>query len=128
MKELSRIIYKIRIILFVIHLLMLYMMIDNIIYIKMFGYLFLLLDIIYVIRVIIELLSKKSLYKKDIYYNIMQIGLYTYIGVLWYRLTFGSAFSKELLLYLKTNYIILSILFLFLFIYSTTLIEKMNEK
>lgn len=127
MKKLAKIIYPIRIILFIIHLLMLYMMIDDIVYVS-FGYLFLFIDIVYVIRVIMELFSQKSLYKKDIYYNIMQIGLYTYIGVLWYRLTFGSIFSKELLLYLKTNYIILSILFLFLTFYSTILIHKMNEK
>lgn len=127
MKKLAKIIYPIRIILFIIHLLMLYMMIDDIVYVS-FGYLFLFIDIIYVIRVIMELFSQKSLYKKDIYYNIMQIGLYTYIGVLWYRLTFGSIISKELLLYLKTNYIILSILFLFLTFYSTILIHKMNEK
>lgn len=127
MKKLAKIIYPIRIILFIIHLLMLYMMIDDIVYVS-FGYLFLIIDIVYVIRVIMELFSQKSLYKKDIYYNIMQIGLYTYIGVLWYRLTFGSIFSKELLLYLKTNYIILSILFLFLTFYSTILIHKMNEK
>ena len=127
MKKIANIIYPVRIILFIIHILMLYMMIDDIVYVS-FGYLFLFVDIVYVIRVIMELFSQKSLYKKDIYYNIMQIGLYTYIGVLLYRLTFGSVFSKELLLYLKTNYIILSILFLFLIFYSTYLIHKMNEK
>lgn len=127
MKKLINIIYPIRIILFIIHLLMLFMIIDDIVYVS-FGYLFLFVDIIYIIRVIMELFSQKSLYKKDIYYNIMQIGLYTYIGILWGRLTFGGIFGKELLLYLKINYIILSILFLFLTLYSTVLINKMNEK
>ena len=127
MKKLASIIYPIRIVLFIIHLLMLYMIIDDIVCVS-FGYLFLFVDVIYVIRVIIELFSQKSLYKKDIYYNIMQIGLYTYIGILWGRLTFGGIFGKELLLYLKINYIILSILFLFLTLYSTVLINKMNEK
>jgi len=127
MKKLSKVIYPIRMILFISHLLMLYMMIDDIVYVS-FGYLFLIIDTIYVIRVIIELFSQKSLYKKDIYYNIMQIGLYTYIGVLSYRLTFANVWGKALLLYLKTNYIILSILFLFLIFYSVYLINKMNDK
>ena len=97
MKKVTSIIYLIRIILFIIHLLMLYMMIDDIIYIS-FGYLFLFVDIIYV------------------------------ISVLWYRLTLGNIWGKALLLYLKTNYIILSILFLFLIFYSVYLIHKMNDK
>ena len=66
--------------------------------------------------------------KEDIYYNIMQVGLYIYIGVLWYRLTFCNVWGKNLILYLKTNYIVLCILFLFLVFYSTYLIHKMNTK
>jgi len=127
MKKLAIIIYPIRIILFIIHLLMLYMMIDDIVYVSL-GYLFLFVDIIYVIRVIMELFSQKNLYKEDIYYNIMQVGLYIYIGVLWYRLTFCNVWGKNLILYLKTNYIVLCILFLFLVFYSTYLIHKMNTK
>ena len=128
MKKLARIIYPIRIILFIMHLLMLYMVVGPLTYIKL-GYLFIIIDILLVIKTIIELLSQQKYYKHDIYYNIMQIGLYAYIGVLWYRLTFTNVvLGSDFILYLKNNFIILSILIVFLIFYSTSLINKIKFK
>lgn len=119
MKKVTNILYCIRIILFIMHLLMLFTVLNNIVDVGLIGYLFLIIDSIYVIRVIFELLSQKKCYKNEIYYNIMQIGLFIYIIVLWYKLYFDNTLlTKEFFVYLKTNYIILIILIAFLLFYS----------
>lgn len=124
-KNLVKILYITRIILFILHMLMLFMILNSIIGINLVGYLFLLVDIIFIGRNIIELLSQKKRYQNDWYYNIMQCGLFGYIVILWVRLYWHTTiFSTEMIHYLQINYIILMILQIFLIVYSVFLIDR----
>lgn len=117
-KNTSKVIYTIRIILFIIHILMLYMIIPNIVNVGLIGHVFIIIEVIYIMKIILELLSKKECYKDEAYYNIMQIGFYSYIVILWSKLYFNNElFTIQFVRYLKNNYIILSILIIFLILY-----------
>ena len=119
MKKIANILYYLRLTLFIIHLFMLFTVLGDIIDVGLMGYLFLIVDSIFILRIIFELLTKKDCYKKEIYYNIMQIGLFSYIAVLWSKLYFGSVIlNNEFLVYLKNNCIILIVLIIFLIFYS----------
>jgi len=124
----KKVFYGLRILLFIIHLIMNFMLLSNIIRLGVLGYLFLFLDCVYVINIISELLSQKEHYKNDIYYNIMQIGIFIYISIIWLKLSFNNNFVYlELLDYLNVNYIVLSILMLFLISYSLIVFNKKNK-
>ena len=68
---------------------------------------------------IIELLSKKKRYQTDIVYNFLQMGLFIYILIV----TFKIYYEKILVTastrnYLFTNYVILSLLIIFILLYT----------
>ena len=126
--KIKKIIYITRLIFFILHMLMLFMLLGNITYVGLIGYLFLIVDAIYIIVVIKELMSKNLIYQKDLYYNIMQLGLFTYITVLWSKLYFNNnLYTKEFVTYLKNNYIILIVLLTFLIIYNLCLVNKKRK-
>lgn len=126
--KIKKIIYITRLIFFILHMLMLFMLLGNITYIGLIGYLFLIVDAIYIIVVIKELLSKNLIYQKDLYYNIMQLGLFAYITVLWSKLYFNNnLYTKEFVAYLKNNYIILMVLLIFLIFYNLCLVNKKRK-
>lgn len=126
--KIKKIIYITRLIFFILHMLMLFMLLGNITYVGLIGYLFLIVDAIYIIVVIKELMSKNLIYQKDLYYNIMQLGLFTYITVLWSKLYFNNnLYTKEFVTYLKNNYIILIVLLTFLIIYNLCLFNKKRK-
>lgn len=123
-----KILYYLRIFFFIIHYFLLFMIIGNVIKVGIFGYLFFIMEFIYGINVILELISKKKCYKNDLFYNIMQIGYFCYILVLWSKLYFNNVLLfNDMIVYLKTNYIILSILILFLVLYSRYLIGTQEK-
>lgn len=127
-KKAIKVIYGLRIVLFIAHLLMLFAILGDIIRVGMIGYLFLIIDIVYTIKIISELLSKKVCYKSDFYYNIMQIGLFVYVSVLWSKLYFNNTFlSSGITTYLRNNYILLSLLMIFLGTYSILVVDKKNK-
>lgn len=126
--KIKKIIYITRLIFFILHMLMLFMLLGNITYVGLIGYLFLIVDAIYITVVIKELMSKNLIYQKDLYYNIMQLGLFTYITVLWSKLYFNNnLYTKEFVTYLKNNYIILIVLLTFLIIYNLCLVNKKRK-
>lgn len=126
--KIKKIIYITRLIFFILHMLMLFMLLGNITYVGLIGYLFLIVDAIYITVVIKELMSKNIIYQKDLYYNIMQLGLFTYITVLWSKLYFNNnLYTKEFVTYLKNNYIILIVLLTFLIIYNLCLVNKKRK-
>ena len=126
--KIKKIIYITRLIFFILHMLMLFMLLGNITYVGLIGYLFLIVDAIYITVVIKELMSKNIIYQKDLYYNIMQLGLFTYITVLWSKLYFNNnLYTKEFVTYLKNNYIILIVLLTFLIIYNLCLFNKKRK-
>ena len=119
MKKLSKIIYIIRIITFIIHFYLLFLLTHSYLNIGVLGIIFILLDLVYSLKIIAELLSKKESYSHDIVYNIMQIGLTFYLGILSYKVYFDNmVVFSDTIGYFKLNYGILSVLLLFIIIYS----------
>ena len=128
MKSIPKIVYIIKMILFVIHFYFIFMMLPNILDAKIYGIIFLVFYLAFVIKTIIELLSKKGRYKNDIIYNIMQIGLYAYLLVISLKTTVAKVYVTRLTLsYFKMNYIILSILIVFIFVYSYLEFKSSNK-
>ncbi len=119
MKKLARVIYYIKLILYIIHFYFVFLMLHNILDTKIYGLIFLIIYIIFAIKVLIELLSKKDRYKNDLVYNIMHIGVYFYLLIVSVKTYISKIYVTRLTLnYFKINYIILSVLILFIFIYS----------
>lgn len=128
MKKLSKIIYIIRMLLFVINFYFIFIMLENILDTKVFGIIFLVFYMILVIKVFIELLIKKDLCKEDIIYNIMQTGVYLYILVMSIKMiVYNIHVTKITYEYFKTNYLILSVLIVFVLIYSYLEFKSSNK-
>ena len=128
MKKLSKIIYIIRMLLFVINFYFIFIMLENILDTKVFGIIFLVFYMILVIKVFIELLIKKDLCKEDIIYNIMQTGVYLYILVMSIKMiVYNIHVTKITYAYFKTNYLILSVLIVFVLIYSYLEFKSSNK-
>ena len=105
--------------LFVMHFYFVFMMLHNILDTKIYGVIFIVLYIAFIIKIIIELLSKRDRYKNDFIYNIMQIGIYFYLLIISIKTNISKIYVTRLTLgYFKINYIILSILIIFIFLYS----------
>ncbi len=112
-------IYLIRIILFLIQFYLVFSIIGCILQVGLVGYMFLLLYILYVLKIIMELLSKKTRYQNDFVYNFMQIGLFFYMGVIFIKILSDKLIVIENTKnYFITNYLILSLLLIFISLYS----------
>ncbi len=119
MKKLARIIYYIKLILFVIHFYFVFLMLHNILDTKIYGLIFLVFYLIFAIKVLIELLSKKDRYKNDLIYNIMQIGVYFYLMIVSIKTYIAKIYVTRMSLgYFRINYLILTVLIIFIFVYS----------
>lgn len=115
----KKVTYIIRIMLFIMQFYLLFLIIDSFLRVKPLIFIFLPLYIIYVLKIIFELLSKKKSYKEDLVYNFMQIGMYIYIGIIFYRIYFGFIVpSVETMTYFSTNFGVLIILIIFSLTYS----------
>ena len=127
MKKINKIIYYFKILLFTIHFYFVFAMLHDILDTKIFGYLFLLVYFIYIIKSIKELLSKKDRYKNDLIYNFMQIGFLSYIIFISIKVNVNVMYVTNMTYpYFRTNYIIISILIIFSLVYS--FIELDNKK
>ena len=119
MKKFSKIIYIIKLFLFIINFYFIFTMLHNILDTKIYGVIFIIIYLVYVIKVILEMLSKKERYQNDIIYNFMQIGLIAYIMIISIRcMTIKMYVTRFSLPYFRINYIILSILIVFILIYN----------
>ena len=119
MKKFKKGIYITRIIFFISCFFLLFFITNSLLQLKWYSLIFIGIYIIYVIKVITELLSKKDIYKDDIIYNLMQIGLSLYILVMFYRINYSAAVVvKETMHYFMINYGIMSILMIFIILYS----------
>lgn len=128
MKKIIKISYIIRIILFLIHFYFIFIMLDQILDTKYFGPIFLVAYLGYTVWVLFELISKKKKYKSDLVYNIMQIGLYAYLMVLSIRVSIYNVYVEENThAYFITNYVILTILLIFICIYSYVEFKNMKK-
>ena len=119
MKGFSKTVYCIKLFLFVINFYFIFTMLHNILDTKIFGIIFLVIYLIYVIKVILELLSKKERYQNDFIYNLMQIGLVAYIMIISIRCIVAKMYVTRFTMpYFRLNYIILSVLIIFILIYN----------
>ena len=119
MKTLTRIIYDIKMVLLTIHFYFIFSILHNILDMKIWGYLFLGIYTIYIIKIIGELLSQKKRYKNDFIYNLMQIGILAYIIFFAIKVNINGIYVTNMTYnYFKSNYIVVSALFIFVFIYS----------
>ena len=119
MKILKKTIYIIRILFFIIHFLLLYDVIGTLWQVKPLIYFFIVIHFTYVINTILEMLSKKDSYQNDLVYNFMQVGIYIYIFIIFYRIHFTHVFYMvETATYFNINFGILCFLLAFLLIYS----------
>ena len=118
----KKFIYYLRIILFIVFLISLFLLIDKLFTIRPFGALFFIIGLIYSLIMILTILSKKKAFLDAISYNILNIGVYLYTTVLCY-ITVTS--SKLTVLnnnfYYKNNFILMIILFIGLIIYTIEL-------
>ena len=129
MMKLSRIIYYIKLFLFIINFYFIFVMLHNILDTKIFGIIFIVIYLIYVIKIILEMLSKKDRYKNDVIYNFMQIGLIVYIMVISIRCMIAKLYVTRVSLpYFRINFIILSILIIFILIYNFVGFSETKKK
>lgn len=127
MKKLTNIVYYFKTFLFVIHFYFVFTMLHDILDTKIFGYLFLFFYFVYVIKNISELLSKKKRYKNDIIYNSMQIGMLAYIMFVAIKVTINEMYVTNITYaYFRMNYIIMSILIIFILVYN--FVELSSDK
>lgn len=119
MRSISKIVYIIKMILFVLHFYFVFLMLHNILDTGLFGIIFIVIYLMFILKTIFELLSKKDRYKNDIIYNVMNIGVYLYLLVISIKTYLAKIYVTRITLsYFKTNYIILSILIIFIFVYN----------
>ena len=119
MEIFKKYLYYTRLVFFVAQFILLFLIIDSLFQLGWYAFVFLGLYFIYVVKIVLELLSKKEIYQRDIIYNLMQIGFTFYIFVLFYRVTFSDAIVvKETMKYFMINFGIMSALIIFIVLYS----------
>ena len=119
--------YILRIILFIIYLLIMFLLIDNLFKLNITSLIYFILNLIYSFIIILTILSKKHFFKKNISYNLLNIGIYIYTIML-YKITNLNTRLDILknIAYFKNNFIMISILLISIIIYS--LIINKEEK
>ncbi len=126
MKKLAKYIYAFKIILFMINFYFVFMMLHNILDTNLYGIIFIILYLAFALKVTSEILSKKLRYQHDIIYNGMQIGFMIYLLIISVKINLAKIYVTRITIsYFRTNYIILSILIVFILTYS--LLENANK-
>lgn len=130
MKRFQKILYYIRLILFIISMIFIFFTLKNYIKLGIYGYIFLSTEFIYILILLLTILSKKELYISDFVFNIMHIGTYLYQIILSIRMfSFNvSSIIKDSLIFYRNNYIILTVLILTLIFYSAVLYSEVDIK
>ncbi len=119
MKKIPMILYYLKIILLISSFYFIFIMLHNFLDAGIYGYIFLMVYIVYVYKLMTELFSKKKDYKEDVIYNFMQIGFIVYILVVTIRCYIVKLYVTIFTFsYFRMNYIILSILVMFILAYS----------
>ena len=119
MKKLAKLIYIIKLILLIANFYFIFNMLNNILDTNIYGLIFIVMYLIYLIKMILEIISKKKVYQYDIVYNLMQIGFIIYLLVISIKTTVAKLYvTRVTLSYFRLNYIILSVLIIFILIYS----------
>ena len=122
----KKILYYLRLLLFIPYLVIIFLLIDNLYKTSFLSIIFFLLNLIYSFIMILTTLSKKKIYQETISFNFLNIGIYIYIFML-YRITSTNSILDIInnKTYFNNNYIMLSILLIGLTTYAIFL---NNEK
>jgi len=118
----KKIFYYSRIILFMLYIIAMFLLIDKIFKPNFFSTMFFVLNLFYSIIIILTIVSKKKVFKDSYSFNILNIGFYSYIFML-YKIVISNSFLDILNneTYFRNNYIMLGILLIGLIIYSLSL-------
>ena len=122
------IIYYSRYVLFILHNFIVFQLLYIILRMKAFGIIYLILEIIYIIVIITQLLGAKLRYKREIIYNCMQIGFYIYLILFFIKIRTNYITPSLSFIFLRNNFIVLSILLVIITIYSKIIVNKRQEK
>ena len=119
-------IYYFRIITYLLYLVTLFLLIDNLYKTSFMSIVFFILNIIYAFIMLLTILSKKKIYLETISFNLLNIGIYLYIFMLYKIISVNTVLdiinNKT---YFNNNYIMMSILLVGMTIYALIL---NNEK
>ncbi len=123
----KKIIYYLRIILFVLYLITMFLLIDKLYKTSFLSIIYYIFNIIYSIFIIISIISKKKIFKEIISYNLLNIGIYLYTFML-YKIIKDNSFLDIInnKVYFNNNYIMMSILLFGLTIYTLILNNEKN--
>lgn len=114
--------YYLRIILFIVYLISIFLLIDNLYKSNFISITYFSLNLIYSFITILSILSKKEVFKEVISYNILNIGIYLYTIMLYY-ITYSNSkldiLSNEI--YFRNNFVLISILLIGITIYTLIL-------
>ena len=124
----KKILYYLRLLLFIPYLVIIFLLIDNLYKTSFLSIIFFLLNLIYSFIMILTILSKKKIYQETISFNFLNIGIYTYIFML-YRITSTNSILDIInnKTYFNNNYIMLSILLIGLTTYSIFLNNEKSD-
>lgn len=129
MPKFSEILYYIKLVIFIISLVVVFLLMRTIFKCGVFGYLFLFMESIYIIANVIMILMKNKRYREDIAFNIMQIGVYTYIVMIFIRsLNFNISTALNNYQFYCVNFIIMCVLIITSFAYMLVAFLDKKEK
>jgi hypothetical protein len=112
-----RVIYYLRIMSNILFMVLSILLLSNIINCGVEGIIFIVFYFLFTLQNIYTVLSKKKKFKENIYYNILNIGLFIYTFFIYSRiyldkrLALGTIYELNLV-YFKNNYLILSTIIL----------------
>ena len=123
----NKIFYYVRILLFIFYLFIMFLLIDNIYNFEIFSIIFYLTNIVYSFLIILSILSKKITFKKNIIFNLLNIGVYIYIFTLYSIVKSNSSLDiLNNIVYFRNNFVMISTLLIGLITY--LLILNQEEK
>lgn len=126
----KQILYYLRLLLFITSMIFIFLTIKNYIMSGIIGYLFFIVEFLYIIVILITLLSKKSIFINDKVFNGMNIGIYLYQIIISIRV-FSFPISRLIpgsINFYRVNYMILIALLTILIIYSFVIKNESNKK
>lgn len=123
----NKLFYYTRILLFIVYLIIMLLLINNIYKLETFSIIFYLSNLIYSFLIILSILSKKRNFKNNITFNLLNIGVYIYIFTLYTIVKSNSALDiVNNVVYFRNNFIMITTLLIGITVY--LLILNQEEK
>ena len=116
-------------ILFTVYLLILFLLIDKLYRPDFITITYFLMNFLYALIIILSIISKKKVFRENVYYNIFNIGIYVYNIVIYYLVANNT--RMEILnnqTYFRNNFLIVGSILIGLILYSLFLNGKKEIK